>query len=184
MIRATGPWLRRAWSRVNHDHFFNFRLDLDVDGEANILQRDVYALEMLPANLPRRSVYVYRPERLASEGGIDTGHTTAKYRVVNAAKTNAVGNPVSYELLYANHAPWISASETGRARRATFLQARPLGHALRAGTSAMPAASTCSQRGAGRPAGLDRAEPPDPEPGHCLWVNLGMHHVRALRTCR
>ena len=161
---------------VNHDHFFNFRLDLDVDGQGNSLQRDVYALEMLPADSPRRSVNVYRPDVLADEGGIDTGHTTAKYRVVNPARTNAVANPVSYELLYANHARLQLATQDWPSQRAGFLA-----HDL----WVTPYAPT--ERYAGgdyifaskAPGGLPvwtAQDRPIANQDIVVWANIGMHH--------
>lgn len=109
---------------VNHDHYFNYRLDLDVDGQDNSLSQDVYTLRMLPADSPRRSVNVYEPRipMTEREGQLDTGHVSAKYRVVNEAKTNGVGNPVSYELLYANHARLQLAPEDWPTKRAGFLR--------------------------------------------------------------
>ena len=46
---------------VNHDHYFNFRLDLDVDGPANTFNHDVYKPATLPDGTPRRSIYVVEP---------------------------------------------------------------------------------------------------------------------------
>ena len=43
---------------VNHDHYFNFRLDLDVDGPSNSVNRGHLPLVRLPADSARRSVYV------------------------------------------------------------------------------------------------------------------------------
>jgi primary-amine oxidase len=161
---------------VNHDHFFNFRLDLDVDGQGNSLQRDVYALETLPADSPRRSVNVYRHDLLANEGGIDTGHTTAKYRVVNAAKTNGVGNPVSYELLYANHARLQLAAEDWPTKRAGFLAhdlwVTPYDPAERyAGGDYIFA----SKAPGGLPVWAKQNRPVENQ-DIVVWANLGMHH--------
>ena len=57
---------------VNHDHYFNFRLDLDVDGPGNSFNHDVYRPVQLAADSPRRSIYVVEP-RIAStrEGSTD-----------------------------------------------------------------------------------------------------------------
>jgi primary-amine oxidase len=41
---------------VNHDHYFSYRLDLDVDGPVNTVRNDVLKTETLPADHPRRSV--------------------------------------------------------------------------------------------------------------------------------
>ena len=46
---------------VNHSHFFNFRLDFDVDGEANSLIVDRLVTERLPDDNPRRSVWRVDP---------------------------------------------------------------------------------------------------------------------------
>ena len=41
---------------VNHDHYFNFRLDLDVHGPGNSSNLDTYRPISLPADSPRRSI--------------------------------------------------------------------------------------------------------------------------------
>jgi primary-amine oxidase len=52
---------------VNHDHYFNFRLDLDVDGPVNSFNQDMYRTVALPADSPRRSRYVVELRIAASE---------------------------------------------------------------------------------------------------------------------
>lgn len=176
---AYGTLVAPGLVAVNHDHFFNFRLDLDVDGPANSLQQDVYTLKMLPAESPRRSVNVYeaRVPSTEKEGRLDTGHVPAKYRVVNEARTNGVGNPVSYELLYANHARLELATEDWPTKRAGFLQ-----HDL------WITAYDPSERYAGgdyifasrETEGLPRwSEQDRPIRGKdiVVWANLGMHHL-------
>src|SRR6185312_4607625 len=109
---------------VNHDHYFNFRLDLDVDGSRNSLNQDVYRPVKLPAGSPRRSLYVVEPNIAASEkaGQLSTRHEPSKYRVMNESQTNGVGNPVSYEVLVANHATLLLDPDDWPAKRAGFLQ--------------------------------------------------------------
>ena len=91
---------------TNRDHYFNFRLDLDVDGSENSFTREVYEKTTLPSSSPRRSLYTVRPETAATEkdAQFDTGHADEKFLIVNESKTNGVGAAVGYELVYANHA--------------------------------------------------------------------------------
>ncbi len=42
----------------NHDHFFNFRLDFDIDGQANSFMRTGLVPAEAPADIPRRSLWV------------------------------------------------------------------------------------------------------------------------------
>ena len=119
-----GTWVAPGLVAVNHNHYFNFRLDLDIEGPANSFSADAYERVTLPADSPRRSLYVVKPEIPASEKAarVDAGHGPAKYRVVNEARTNGVGNPISYELLYANHATLMLNPEDWPAKRAKFLE--------------------------------------------------------------
>ena len=119
---------------VNHDHYFNFRLDLDVDGSANSFNQDTYRPVTLPADSPRRSIYVVEPTIAASEkaAAINTGHEPSKFRVMNESQTNEVGNAVVVRgpRRQSCEAPARSGRLAGEARR--FPPARHLGHAVRA----------------------------------------------------
>jgi primary-amine oxidase len=107
---------------VNHDHYFNFRLDFDVDGTANRFERDVYRPEPLPASSPRRTVYQVHPTVPATElgGRYDAGPTPSKWRIVSTTATNAVGNPTSYELVPMSDWMQLLAPSDYPLRRAGF----------------------------------------------------------------
>jgi primary-amine oxidase len=108
---------------ANHDHHFNFRLDLDVDGPANSFARDVYEKLRLPGASARKSLYVVKPSmpETEREAQVDTGHGVQKLMVLNEGRTNAVGNRVGYELLYGNHGEKMLDADDWPARRARFL---------------------------------------------------------------
>ena len=78
----------------------------------------------LPSDSLRRSIYVVEPRIAATEAAaqIDAHAGPAKMRVVNEGRTNAVGNPVSYEVLAANHARLLLDPQDWPARRARYLQ--------------------------------------------------------------
>lgn len=164
---------------VNHDHYFNFRLDLDVDGPANSFTQDTYRPVTLPADSPRRSIYVVEPKIAVTETGaeLSTGHGPAKFRVVNESRTNGVGNPVSYEVLFANHATLLLDPNDWPAKRAGFLQhdlwVTPYVPAERYAGGEYMFQSTGND-GLATWAARDR---PIRNQDLVVWVNMGMHHL-------
>src|SRR5260221_12417610 len=50
-----------------HSHYFNFRLDLDVDGTANDFMRERLTQQALPEGSPRRSLFAVTSEMPATE---------------------------------------------------------------------------------------------------------------------
>jgi primary-amine oxidase len=164
---------------VNHDHYFNFRLDLDVDGPTNSFDRDVYRPVTLPAGSPRRSLYVVEPTIAATENGADLsmGHEPSKFRVVNEARKNGVGNDVSYEVLFANHATLLLDPEDWPAKRASFLKhdlwVTPYTPSERYAGGEYMFQSDGSD-GLAAWAARDRSIR---NQDIVVWVNIGMHHL-------
>jgi primary-amine oxidase len=85
----------------NHQHFFNARLDLDVDGESNTAQEvNVRSAPSGPEN-PHENAFYAESMPLESELAArrDTNPTSARFwRVVNASKKNELGGHVGYRL--------------------------------------------------------------------------------------
>jgi primary-amine oxidase len=88
----TGVWV----SAANHQHFFNFRLDLDVDGPDN------HVMEMEVAHLPDtgfKNSFGAVSTHLMSEGFRDGDPLTQRHwHVASASAINGVGGPTSYAL--------------------------------------------------------------------------------------
>lgn len=164
---------------VNHDHYFNFRLDLDVDGPANSFNQDTYRPVTLPADSPRRSIYVVEPKIATTEKSawLSTGHEPSKYRVLNEAKTNGVGNAASYEILFANHAKLLLDPDDWPAKRAGFLQhdlwVTPYVESERYAGGEYMFQSTGND-GLAVWTARDR---PVRNQDIVVWVNMGMHHL-------
>jgi primary-amine oxidase len=164
---------------VHHDHYFNFRLDLDVDGAGNSFNHDMYKPMTLPADSPRRSLYQVERRIPESEKGaqLDTGHAPSRLRVSNEARTNGVGNPASYEVLAANHARLLLDPADWPARRARFLEhdvwVTPHDPAERYAAGEYMLGSR-GDDGLAVWAARDR---PIRNRDIVMWVNLGMHHL-------
>lgn len=111
---------------VHHQHFFNFRLDLDVDGAANRV------VEMNSAAVPAGKENVYggaftmRETTLASESQAQRRmslETSRKWIVTNPASLNGLGQPAGYALLPGENAVPFALPESWIRRRAGFLNA-------------------------------------------------------------
>jgi primary-amine oxidase len=164
---------------VNHDHYFNFRLDLDVDGAGNSFNRDVYRPMRLPADSPRRSLYVVEPTIAATEKAaqIDTHDTTSKLHVINERRTNHVGNPVSYEVLAVNHARLLLDPEDWPARRARFLEHDVWVTPYEPEERYAGGQYIFGNRGDDGLAVWAAKDRPIRNQDIVVWVNLGMHHL-------
>ena len=164
---------------VNHDHYFNFRLDLDIDGTGNSFNHDVYRPRRLPPDSPRRSIYVVERQIAETEkaAAIDTRHGPSRLRVINERRTNSVGNPASYEVLAVNHARLLLDRDDWPARRARFLEhdvwVTPYEPEERYAGGHYVLASR-GEDGLPVWAGRDRAIR---NQDLVMWINLGMHHL-------
>ncbi len=108
----------------NHQHFLCARLDLDVDGTANV----AYDTEALcepwgPANPDGTA---FRPERLTYERESQarrhiSPQTARRFRVENRARRNRIGDPVAYELIPGENVSPTHQPDSSVRRRAGFL---------------------------------------------------------------
>ncbi len=108
-----------------HDHYFNFRLDLDVDGENNTLVQDVFVPTEAPAASGRKTLWKIDTKRYVKEGPIARSHDTGKLgplRVTNPGKKNALKQTVSYWLNAHHDAQSIMADDDASQARAAFSQ--------------------------------------------------------------
>jgi primary-amine oxidase len=108
----------------HHQHFFNFRLDLDVDGIANsVFESNSRSLDDGAAN-PLGTAFVMEATKLASEKVAQRDLSLAsarKWKVVNGATKNALGEPTSYLLVPGESSlPYVRANAPVR-KRAAFL---------------------------------------------------------------
>ncbi|MFL5340575.1 MAG: primary-amine oxidase [Gemmataceae bacterium] len=83
-----------------HQHFFNVRLDLDIDGAAN----SVYQVDVVPgergADNPFGNAFFAKPTLLQTEKQARANlnlETVRTWRIVNEGVKNAVGEPVAYK---------------------------------------------------------------------------------------
>lgn len=89
----------------NHDHFFNFRLDFDIDGTANSLMRTALVPAEASKGTPRRSLWVTKHEmpktELEGRYRVDPAKP-ALYHVVNEGRESALGHHPAYKILPEN----------------------------------------------------------------------------------
>jgi primary-amine oxidase len=106
-----------------HQHLFNVRLDMTVDGSANTVEEvDVVGLPMDETN-PYGNAFTTAVTTIASERDAarcaDAGRSRT-WRIVNNSVTNHVGNPVSYKLLVKGNPVLLAHQDSSIARRAGF----------------------------------------------------------------
>lgn len=105
---------------VNHQHFFNFRLDLDVDGTANTV------VEVNNRSLPSGGENVFgnaffleeRRRKTEQEASSMLNMATQRFwRVISNREKNALGHPAAYQLVGGHNAiPFFSPGAEVRKR--------------------------------------------------------------------
>ncbi len=162
----------------NHDHFFSYRLDLDVDGTANSLVVDNLEKKRLPAEHPRKSLWVVESRTAHSEADAQLDrHSPALWRFVNPALKGRMGYAPSYQIKAGHSDEAMLDKDDYPQRRAGFTE-----HALWV-TPYRPdelyAAGdypTQSMGGDGLPAWTATNRPIE-NTDIVAWYTFGMHHV-------
>jgi primary-amine oxidase len=108
----------------HHQHLFNFRLDMCVDGSANsVYEVDAEPVPPGPDN-PYGNAFDARSTLLASESEaqrLAAPERSRYWKVVNHASTNACGEPVGYKLVPTTvGAPLLADPSAAISGRATF----------------------------------------------------------------
>jgi primary-amine oxidase len=108
----------------NHQHFFNVRLDFDLDGVKNTVERVDVTGEPAGEGNPHANAFRAVGTRLGREKEargnlcLETGRT---WRIVNEGVKNAMGEPVGYKFLPGDNAYPFAGREAWWRKRAGFV---------------------------------------------------------------
>ena len=177
---AYGRFLDRNVIGVNHDHYFSYRLDLDVDGADNRFVADRLVTRELPADHPRRSLWVQEPHAAQTEQDAQLDINLAQpalWRILSTSRRNAVGYPTSYQLMPGRNANHLFVADDYSLRRAGFIDhhlwVTPYDPDERFAAGDHP---TLSEPGMGLPAWTEANRSISDE-DLVIWHTVGMHHL-------
>ena len=121
---ATGTLIAPYRLGVNHDHFFSYRIDFDIDGQANEFVRHKLETVAQPAGAPRQGIWQVNRQPVANEQSAQTVMSVDRPALLtfeSTSQTNAMGYPTSYQLIYPNIRPLVTLDDVTY-RRAEFLK--------------------------------------------------------------
>ncbi len=177
---AYGRFVDRNIVAVNHDHYFSYRLDLDIDGTTNRFVADRLVTQRLPADHPRRSLWVREEHVPASEheARLDINlERPALWRVLSGDRRNSSGYPTSFQLFPGRNANTLLSKDDYPRRRAGFIDhhlwVTPQRDGERHAAGDHP---TLSEPGQGLPA-WTAADRPIRDRDVVVWHTIGMHHL-------
>lgn len=109
----------------NHQHFFNVRLDFDIDGAANtVYQVDAVADELGDDN-PFENAFYAKATKLRSEQQARANlklETSRTWRIVNEQSLNSVGEPVGYKFMPGDNSFPLASKNAWWRKRAGFVE--------------------------------------------------------------
>lgn len=163
----------------NHDHYFSFRLDMDVDGEKNALVRDQFVTAPATGSTTRTSLWTLKTDQYAAEGPIEPDRAATggeRWRIINPNVTTSLKNNPGYMLMGQGATSILSDTDPAQ-RRAGFssfglwvTKQRP-GQDWAAGLY-----PNLSGPGQGLPEYVKKSEP-IPNDDLVLWYTLGFRHA-------
>jgi primary-amine oxidase len=165
---------------INHDHYFSFRLDLDIDGTQNALLRDAFVPSATEGSNNRKSLWTLQTGRYTKEGPIVPDHMTKggeTWRIANQnEKTNLKFNP-SYWIDSHHQATSILDAADPPQQRAGFsaqtLWVSKYRPDQKWAAGLYPNLSTTDE---GLPAYVSKAEPITND-DLVLWYTMGFRHA-------
>ncbi len=119
---AYGRFVAEQTVAVNHDHFFSYRLDFDVDGTENSFVEDELVAQKTKDG-PRKSLWVVESKTLDHEKAAELHMKMSPpttWRVVNPKLRGPGGYPVGFELRPGHNAMSLLDPDDAPAQRAGF----------------------------------------------------------------
>ena len=108
----------------NHQHFFNVRLDFDIDGTENTVQQIDVVADPIDESNPFENAFHANVTDLSSEHSALANlnlETARTWRVVNKNRLNAVGEPVGYRFIPGDNSIPFGSPNAWWRRRASFV---------------------------------------------------------------
>jgi primary-amine oxidase len=101
-VEKYGQLVARNSLGVNHDHFFSYRLDMDVDGQDNSFMIHRLVQKKLPEGSPRKTIWV--PESSIAKNESDATmdirlDKPTMWLFVNPNVKSPLGHPTGYEIM-------------------------------------------------------------------------------------
>ncbi len=166
-----------------HQHFFNLRLDVDIDGVTNSMYEIDIERESAGGHNPEKNGFYARATVLQRELEAQRTVDALKgrfWRIVNPHTMNSVGEPVGYRLIPGSNTVMFADSAASIAKRATFatknLWVTPYAEQERYAAGDYP---NQHPGGAGLPE-WTLANRSIEETDLVLWYTIGSNHVARL----
>jgi primary-amine oxidase len=164
----------------NHQHFFNVRLDFDLDGTANTVYQVDAVADELDENNPFENAFYTQATKLQSEQQARAHlklETARTWRIVNEQSLNSVGEPVGYKFMPGDNAFPLASKNAWWRKRAGFVESHvwvtPFDDAERYGAGDYPNQSSGGD-------GLIRwtaADRPIANQDVVFWYTMGHTHI-------
>ncbi len=108
----------------NHQHFFNVRLDFDLDGVANSVQQVDVVPDAITAANPYENAFQAKAVTLKSEkqarAQVKT-ESARSWKIINSKVTNSVGEPVGYKFVPGDNSFPMASENAWWRKRAGFV---------------------------------------------------------------
>lgn len=165
---------------VNHDHFFSFRLDLDVDGPNNSFMIDRLVTEPMKSDTTRKSLWVVQPAMAHTEKEAILDQCLdrpAMWTFINPQQHSSIGHASGYMIMPGANAVSLMSPDDPAQKVAAFAE-----HQLWV-TPYQPdelyAAGTyvTSSEGKDGLGAWTQANRPIENTDIVAWYTLGFHHV-------
>ncbi len=165
---------------VNHDHFFSYRLDLDVDGTANSFMMARMVRQDLPSDPMRKSIWAVKPVIAAREKDaiLDIRlETPSMWLFINPNVKVPLGYPTGYEIMPGATAKSLLSPDDPPQKLGAFSEHQfwvtPNDPSQKYAAGVYPTSSTASD-------GLavwTKANRPIENTDLVGWYTLGFHHM-------
>jgi primary-amine oxidase len=163
---------------VYHDHFFSFRLDLDIDGPGNTFMRERLVPTLLQKSSLRKSIWAVERAPVTQEGPVKPPKGGRElWQIINPNRRTALGHHPGFQLRPGKTVTSLLARQDFPQARAAFAghllwasRHKP-GEKYAAGDYPNQAAG-----GGGLPKFVSDKEPLQNQ-DLVLWYTMGFHHV-------